>query len=150
LQWDKKWDVEIAATIGLVRLGDKNPREVRDLLEAMTTGGSELGDRLDFELFDALTWVHARDASRILETEITLTEPLETAKDVVALFKKQGLTLASTRPFRLSGRIVAGVTVTGRRLIEERLTPFGIYVEGMTVRLMDPAEAMPLWRKRVE
>lgn len=150
LEWDRKWDVEIAASIGLLRLGEKSAREALDLLDEMATGESELGGHLYVELFDALCTLHARDAAQILSGEVQVVASLETAADVVALFKKLDLRLEAAPGSRLSGRVPAGVSVTGRSLIEERMAPYGVFMEGKTVRLGHLQETLMLWRKKLE
>lgn len=40
--------------------------------------------------------------------------------------------------------------MSGRLLIDERLTPYGVFIEGKTVRLGHLGETLALWRKKLE
>ena len=150
LEWDVKWDVDVAAGIALLRMGEKNRQEQRDLLDEMACGSSDLGGSLYLELFDALAHLHEPETRRILHEEIRLSRELEGSPGAALFFKERGLRLEIREEAPFAGRLLPESSTSGWRLLTGAMSAEGLVVRGSVVQPCDRGDALSQWRKRLE
>jgi len=112
-------------------------------------GGSDISLRLSQDFCWALARKLEPKASAGLSIPKTLTEALTSGDDIAKLLQASGLVLELAAGSRLSGLVPSQVRVTALQVLEDRMVPYGIYVEGAAVRLGTMDDVLERWRTRL-
>ena len=120
------------------------------MLDELSSGASDIGLRLSQDFCWALTRRLEPKTAKALLEEKTLASSLSSLNDVAALLKASGLALDLPPGARLSGQLPAQVRVCPQRVLEDRIVPYGILVEGDHVRVGAMDEILERWRGRLK
>lgn len=135
-----------AVSTSLVRLGRKELPAQKDLLELVVRNAEPPAQRA---LAEALAQVHETEAWRKLTIEVKLVYPIGSVEDLKNMIQKVGLELGEPEEIILRGRLGKEIHMTVRGVLERLLPGMVLILEGDTVRLMEPTDALSYWKKRL-
>ena len=156
LEKDPEWNVRGAATLALVRLGEKIPAAERALVEEILSHGPQ-GERLLEPFLQSMIALHEKEVSNLFSREIALEAPVSTLDDLRTAIRPLGFQISAPDGVALRQTLPKGTCLTILRFLfsqdpkamigEERC----LFVpEGKTLRLIPQSEVLEYWQKRLK
>jgi HEAT repeat protein len=149
VEMDVEDEVELAAAIGLLRLGAKDRAAQRMLLEDVRFRFSSHAGGLVQELLEALAWSHEKETCAKWRQPLERTSALDSLKDLESFAKRAGMKWDPASRGRLYGRIAAGPSLSLRDVARYYVVPRGFVLQDGELILTGTLEALDYWYKRL-